>query len=196
MEDNCFGFCHPMWISHKYTYVPSLLDLSPTPHRIPSLSAVPEHCIEFLVLYNRCPLAVYFTCGNVYISRLLSQIPPFPTSHPQPTLLCPKSVLYIWISVAALHSPKWGDWQLVAPMIGGRYLVSLLSWNHCWPLGRTITGFSAGGWGKKPSRSRDISLRRPAQPEGSSKFSFPCSAPLPCSRGPLTYAAKMTDCDG
>ena len=32
------GFCHtPTWISHRYTYVPSLFNLSPTLHPIPTL---------------------------------------------------------------------------------------------------------------------------------------------------------------
>ena len=31
----CLGFCHTsMWISHRYTYVPSLLNPSPTTHPI------------------------------------------------------------------------------------------------------------------------------------------------------------------
>ena len=33
----CVGFCHTTWISHKYTYIPSLLNLSPTPYPIPPL---------------------------------------------------------------------------------------------------------------------------------------------------------------
>ena len=34
----CIGFCHTStWISHRYTYVPSLLSLPPTSHSIPPL---------------------------------------------------------------------------------------------------------------------------------------------------------------
>jgi len=34
---------------------------------------------ELPVLYSNFPLAIYFTCGNVYISGLLSQfVPPSP----------------------------------------------------------------------------------------------------------------------
>ena len=34
----CIGFCHTStWISHRYTYVPSLLNLSPTSHPFPPL---------------------------------------------------------------------------------------------------------------------------------------------------------------
>jgi len=34
----CVGFCHTLWISHKYIHIPSRLNLPPTPpgcHRIP-----------------------------------------------------------------------------------------------------------------------------------------------------------------
>ena len=34
----CVGFCHTStWISHRYTYVPSLLNFPPTSHPIPAL---------------------------------------------------------------------------------------------------------------------------------------------------------------
>ena len=34
----CVGFCHtPMWISHRHTYVPALLNLPPTPSHPSSL---------------------------------------------------------------------------------------------------------------------------------------------------------------
>ena len=34
----CFGFCHtPTWISHRYTYVPSLVNLPSSSHPFPSL---------------------------------------------------------------------------------------------------------------------------------------------------------------
>ena len=57
-----------VWISHKYTFVPSLLEppfhlsLHPTPlgcHRAPGW--IPCVTSNFL-------LAIYFTCGNVHVS--------------------------------------------------------------------------------------------------------------------------------
>ena len=33
----CVAFCYTTWISHGYTYVPSFLDLPPTPNPIPPL---------------------------------------------------------------------------------------------------------------------------------------------------------------
>ena len=61
-------------VSYEYTYVPSLSSLPPTPpptpvsppghHRAPGWAPV---------LYGSCPLAIYFTHGNVHISMLLSQ---------------------------------------------------------------------------------------------------------------------------
>ena len=47
----CIGFCHTtMVVSHKYTYVLSLLNLPPTPHPIPLLWVVTEHQTELSVL--------------------------------------------------------------------------------------------------------------------------------------------------
>ena len=42
----------------RYTYVPSLLNLLPTSHPIPPLSAVTEQGAELPVSYSRLPLAV------------------------------------------------------------------------------------------------------------------------------------------
>ena len=66
MEDNCFticvGFCHKTtWISHRYTYVPSLLNLPPTPHPSPPLQLVTEHWVELPASYNKFPLTICFT---------------------------------------------------------------------------------------------------------------------------------------
>ena len=71
----CVGFSHTTtWISHKYTYVPSLLNL------IPPLQVVIEHQVELPVLHSNFPLTIFFTSGNVYVSILLSQfIPPSPS---------------------------------------------------------------------------------------------------------------------
>ena len=75
----CVCFCHTTWISRKYTYVPSLLDIippsCPPPH--PTLWVVTEHRIELPVLYSSFPLAYLFLThgnGNVYVSVLLSHL--------------------------------------------------------------------------------------------------------------------------
>ena len=63
----CVGFCHTMsWISHKVTYVPSLLNLSPTFHTIPPLWGITEPQFEFPESYSKFPLAIYFTYVNLY----------------------------------------------------------------------------------------------------------------------------------
>ena len=78
---HCAGFCHTStWISHRYTYVPSLLNLPPTsqpshPSRLPQspeLSSL-RHTANFYGLSN-------FTSGSAYVSVLLSQfVPPSPS---------------------------------------------------------------------------------------------------------------------
>ena len=41
------GFCHTAtWISHMYTYIPSLLNLPPTCQPIPPLLVIAEHWVE------------------------------------------------------------------------------------------------------------------------------------------------------
>ena len=64
----CLGFCHTStWISYRYTYVPSLLNLPSTPlgcHRAPGLSSqqIPtsylfyiQWCVCFNVTLSICP---------------------------------------------------------------------------------------------------------------------------------------------
>ena len=49
----CVGFCSAtVWLSHKYTYIPSLLSLSSTP-AFPPLQVIKEHQAELLVLYSK-----------------------------------------------------------------------------------------------------------------------------------------------
>ena len=68
------GFCPTStWISHRYAYVPFLLNLPLTSH--PSRSS--RSGFERPVSHSEFPGAIYFTYGNVYVSVLLSQcIPP------------------------------------------------------------------------------------------------------------------------
>ena len=65
-------FCHTWpWISHRYTYVPSFLNLPPTSQPIPPLQVVTEHWVELPASYTKFPLASYFTYGNIPVSMLL-----------------------------------------------------------------------------------------------------------------------------
>ena len=73
----CVGLCHTStWISHRYTHVPSLLNLPPTSH--------PSSCHRAPVwapcVIRQIPTGC-FTRGRVCVSGLLSQfVPPlFPT---------------------------------------------------------------------------------------------------------------------
>ena len=57
-------------------HVPSLLNPPPPAFPTPSLQAVTEHLLWFLVSHIRLAVAVCFTYGNVYVSVLSSQIIP------------------------------------------------------------------------------------------------------------------------
>ena len=79
----CVDFCHTStWISHRYTYVPSLLILPANSYSIPPLRLSQNTEFEFPTSDSKFPLASYFTYGNICVSMLLSQfVPPslFPT---------------------------------------------------------------------------------------------------------------------
>ena len=70
---NSVVFCQTStWISHRYTYIPSLLNfplISPT---IPPLQVDTEPLFEFPESYNKFPLAVYITDDNVSFHVSLS----------------------------------------------------------------------------------------------------------------------------
>ena len=67
MKDNCFTMCWFLLyiniISHRHGYVPSLLNLPPTPDPHPPRKVVKEHQVEFPVLYSKFPLAILFSRG-------------------------------------------------------------------------------------------------------------------------------------
>ena len=95
----CISFCHrSTWISHRYTYVFSLLNLPPTSHHIPSFQVVTEHQVELPASYRKFPLAVHFTYCNVQVSILLSQF--MPPSFPR---CVHNSVLCICFLIAVLQ---------------------------------------------------------------------------------------------
>ena len=67
----CVGFCHTSaWISQRYTYVPSLLNLPLTlscPFRLSESTG-----FDLPLSYSKFPLPVYFACGIVFVSMLFS----------------------------------------------------------------------------------------------------------------------------
>ena len=86
----CVSFCHTStWISHKYAYVPSLLNLPPIQLSIPPSRSSPGPSFGFLVSFSKFPLAIYFAYGNVYVSMLLPQfVPPSPSLTMSTSLFC------------------------------------------------------------------------------------------------------------
>ena len=58
-------FCQTSaWISHRCTYIPSLLNLPPISLPIPLLQVDTENLFEFPETKSKFPLAVYFTYGK------------------------------------------------------------------------------------------------------------------------------------
>ena len=104
LEYNCFTmlcqFLLYSKVNQPYAYIcphiTSLLSLPPT-LPIPPLQVVTKHRADLPVLCCCFPLAIYFTFGSVYMSRLLSLHPSFP--FPCCVL---KSILYICIFIPAL----------------------------------------------------------------------------------------------
>ena len=98
----CVGCCHiSTWISHKYTYVPSLFNFPPTSHSIPSLYVVtgPSFWVPWVMQkisagwLSILHVVVYtFPCYSLHLSHCL--IPP---------LHVHKSVLLVCVSTAALQ---------------------------------------------------------------------------------------------
>ena len=88
------------WISHRYTYIHSLLNLSPISCPIPPLWTDIELLFYFPESYSKLPLAIYFTYGNISLFPCYSLHTPhslFPSPHVH------KSVLYVCFSIAALQ---------------------------------------------------------------------------------------------
>ena len=98
---NPVGFCQiSTWISHRYTYVPSLLNLLPISCPISLLWVVIEHLFEFPESYNKFPLAIYFIYGIVSFHVTLSI---HLTLSFLPALPCPHNILHVCDSAVALH---------------------------------------------------------------------------------------------
>jgi len=70
---NFVVFCQTSaWISCRYTYIPSLLNLPPISLSIPPLSVDTEPLFEFPEPYSKFLLAIYFTYGNINFHLTLS----------------------------------------------------------------------------------------------------------------------------
>ena len=70
---NFADFCQTStWISHRYTYIPSLLNRPPISLLIPPLQVDTEPLFEFPETHSKLPLAIYFTYGNVSFHITLS----------------------------------------------------------------------------------------------------------------------------
>ena len=79
MEDNCFiilCWFLPYIIMNQPQVYTCLLPPEPPPISlpIPPLYVSTEHWIELPVSHSKFPLAIYFTYGNVYASKLFSQL--------------------------------------------------------------------------------------------------------------------------
>ena len=97
LKDNCLQnfvvFCQSStWISHRYTYIPSLLNLSPISLPIPPLQVDIEPLFEFPEPYSKFLLAIYFTYGNISFHVPLSIHLTLSSLLPMSISLCSVSV--------------------------------------------------------------------------------------------------------
>ena len=75
----CVGFCHTSTrISHRYTYVPSLVDAPPIAHPTPPLWVATGHQVDLPGSHSKLALAICLPCGNVHASAPSQLIPPSP----------------------------------------------------------------------------------------------------------------------
>ena len=95
----CVGFCQTSTqTSHRFIYVPSLLNLTHLPPRPSSLGGYRALvCVSWV--NSKFPLAIYFTYGNVYVAMLLSPYIIPSTSSPAPAV----SISLFHVSFAALQ---------------------------------------------------------------------------------------------
>ena len=69
----CIGFCHtPTWISHGYTYIPSLLNLPPNSHLLPDPSLLGCHRGQLPRLLEQPPCGIVSYCCGPPQSDFLS----------------------------------------------------------------------------------------------------------------------------
>ena len=102
-------------MSHKDTYIPSLLRLSPTPTNPSALQGIRKCQAGLPVLYSHFQLALCFTHGSVYISVLLFQFIPlsFPSMSfldiciPIPALKITSSVPFFYLPYTCINNTKF-----------------------------------------------------------------------------------------
>ena len=81
------GFCHTSpWISHRYTYVPSILNLLPPSHPIRPHRLSQSTGLSFL-----CYTATSHELSVSHMFMYIFQCYSCNSSHPHPPLLCPFS---------------------------------------------------------------------------------------------------------
>ena len=91
----CIDFCCiSTWTSHRYAHVTPFLNVLATSNPIPPLQVFTEHRVELPTLYSKFPLALCFTHGHIYISRLL-----FPFVPPSSFLAVSTSLFSIHVSL-------------------------------------------------------------------------------------------------
>ena len=109
----CVSFCYTTkWISYMHAYIPSVLDLPPTP--IASLWVITEQQAKLLVPHSGFPLALYFKHGGVDISMLLSQLvpaSPSPAASTRPFSVSP-SLLVLCKYVHLYHFSRFHTYAL------------------------------------------------------------------------------------
>ena len=104
---NCVGFCHTStWISHRQTYVPSLLNLLPTVSH-PSRLSQGTNLSSLSHTANSHWLFIYFTYGNIYTTLLPSQFISASSASIVSTSLFPMSFLSI-IAIESLWNNLMG----------------------------------------------------------------------------------------
>ena len=105
-------FCQTStWISHGYTYIPSLLNLPPISLPILPLEVDTEPLSEFPEPYSKMPLAIYFTYGDVSSMLLFPYVSPSPPLSPCPQVYslclffhcCPASKFFSTILLASVY---------------------------------------------------------------------------------------------
>ena len=72
LQNFVFSFQSSTWISHKYTYISSPLNLPSISFPIPPLLVGTESLFVFPQPYNKFPLVIYFTYGNVSLQVVIA----------------------------------------------------------------------------------------------------------------------------
>ena len=126
IASQCYvGFCSTMkWINYMYTYIPSFLDLPPSPPSHPQIITEPR--AELPVLYSSFPLAVSFTQGSVYVTPDSSQ-----ASHPQPYPMSACPCICICTSTYASLFLPWNEAHLYN---SSRFHIHALIYDICFSL--------------------------------------------------------------